>query len=206
VHHYKLKKISDLYYLISLEKIDLLDIKKWLTEKDAPQEVIDDAAILKQYEESEVVDSSPDDVLIIDKLDNINFTLAKCCNPIPGDKIFGFVTVSKGISIHRTNCPNAAQMRERFPYRVIESKWKSQSQPNNIRVNIFVEGEDQMGLITQITQVISNELKISIANMNYDSKDKMFKATLSLMVFDLATLEVLMGKLRELKGVSAVYR
>jgi GTP pyrophosphokinase len=97
-------------------------------------------------------------------------------------------------------------MRERFPYRVIESKWKSKSQPNNIRVNIFVEGEDQMGLITQITQVISNELKISIANMNYDSKDKMFKATLSLMVFDLATLEVLMGKLRELKGVSAVYR
>jgi GTP pyrophosphokinase len=206
VQHYKLKKISDLYYLISLEKIDLMDIKKWLTEKDAPQEVIDDAAILKQYEEAEVIDSSADDVLIIDKLDNINFTLAKCCNPIPGDKIFGFVTVSKGISIHRTNCPNAAQMRERFPYRVIESKWKSQSQPNNIRVNIFVEGEDQMGLITQITQVISNELKISIVNMNYDSKDKMFKATLSLMVFDLATLEVLMGKLRELKGVSAVYR
>jgi len=206
VHHYKLKKISDIYYLISLEKIDLLDIKKWLTEKDAPQEVIDDAAILKQYEEAEVIDSSPDDVLIIDKLDNINFTLAKCCNPIPGDKIFGFVTVSKGISIHRNKCPNAAQLRERFPYRVIESKWKSQSQPNNIRVNIFVEGEDQMGLITQITQVISNELKISIANMNYDSKDKMFKATLSLLVFDLATLELLMGKLRELKGVSAVYR
>ena len=206
VHHFKLKKITDLYYLIALEKIDLLDIKKWLTEKDTPAEVIDDESILKQYEEHEKEDASPDDILVIDKLDNINFTLAKCCNPIPGDKIFGFVTVSKGISIHRERCPNAAQMRERFPYRVIESKWKSKSQPNNIRVNIYVEGEDHMGLITQITQVISNELKISIANLNYDTKDKKFKATLSLLVYDLTTLEVLMGKLRELKGVSAVYR
>jgi len=206
VHHFKLKKITDLYYLIALEKIDLLDIKKWLTKKDTPAEVIDDEAILKQYEEHEEEDASPDDILIIDKLDNINFSLAKCCNPIPGDKIFGFVTVSKGISIHRVSCPNAAQMRERFPYRVIESKWKSQSQPNNIRVNIYVEGEDHMGLITHITQVISNELKISIANLNYDTKDKKFKATLSLLVYDLTTLEVLMGKLRELKGVSAVYR
>jgi len=206
VQHYKLKKISDLYYLIALKKIDLLDIKKWLTEKNIPQEVLDDAAVLKQYEESETLDSSPDDVLIIDKLDNINFTLAKCCNPIPGDKIFGFVTVSKGITIHRTKCPNAAQMRERFPYRIIESRWKSKSQANNIRVNIFVEGENQMGLITQITQLISNELKISIANMNYDSKDNSFKATLSLLVYDLDTLEVLMAKLREIKGVNAVYR
>lgn len=206
VQHYKLKKITDLYYLISLEKIDILDIKKWLSEKDAPQEVVDDEAIIKQFEEHEVEESSADDILIIDKLDNINYNLAKCCNPIPGDEIFGFVTVSKGISIHRSNCPNAAQMRERFPYRVIESKWKSQSQPNNLRVSIFVEGEDQMGLITKITQVISNELKITIANMNFDSKDRKFKATLSLKVLDLPTLEVLMGKLRELKGVNAVYR
>lgn len=206
VHHFKLKKITDLYFLISLEKIALLEIKKWLNEKDTSTEVVDDEAIIKQYEEYEPEDSLSDDILIIDKLDNINFTLARCCNPIPGDKIFGFVTVSKGISIHRINCPNAAQMRNRFPYRVIESKWKEKGQVQNIRVNIFVEGEDQMGLITQITQVISNKLKISIANMNYDSKDKLFKATLSLMVFDLATLEVLMGKLRELKGVSAVYR
>lgn len=206
VIHYKLKKTSDLYYLISLERLDLLDIKKWLSEKNTPSKIIDDAAIIQQYEDSDLEDSSPDDVLIIDKLDNINFTLSKCCNPIPGDKIFGFVTVSKGISIHRTNCPNAAQMRERFSYRIIESKWKSQSQVNNISVNISVEGEDKMGLITQITQVISHELKISIANMNYDSKGNKFKATLSLMILDLSILEVLMGKLREIKGVSAVYR
>ncbi|MCK5857592.1 MAG: bifunctional (p)ppGpp synthetase/guanosine-3',5'-bis(diphosphate) 3'-pyrophosphohydrolase [Bacteroidales bacterium] len=206
VNHYKLKKVTDLYYLISLEKIDLLDIKKWLAEKNTPQETFDDAAILKQYEETEIEDPSLDDVLVIDKLDNINFSLAKCCNPIPGDKIFGFVTVSKGISIHRNNCPNAVQLRERFPYRVIESKWKSQAQANNIRVNIFVEGEDEIGLISRITQVISNELKISIANMKFDSKDKIFKATLSLMVFDLNTLEVLMTRIRELKGVNAVYR
>jgi len=206
VNHFKLKKITDLYYLIALEKIELLDIKRWLNEKDAPQEVANDESILKQYEEQEEEESSPDDVLIIDKLDNINYNLAKCCNPIPGDKIFGFVTVSKGISIHRLNCPNAAQMRERFPYRVVETKWKAKGQAQNMRVNIFVEGEDEIGLIAKITQIISHELKITIANLNFDSKDKKFKATLSLRVLDLETLEVLMAKLRELKGVSAVYR
>ena len=206
VKHYKLKKTSDLYYYISLEKIDILEVKKTLQQADKQEPLEQKQQLIDEGSDDFTTENEADDILIIDKLNNVNYNLAKCCNPIPGDAIFGFVTVSKGISIHRKDCPNATQMRERFPYRIIESKWKAQSHPKNFSVKLFLEGADEQGLITKITQMISNEMGISILKMDFNSDGQEFKGSLRLKVFDIAVLETLMQELRQIKGIRAVYR
>ena len=205
VKHYKLKKTSDLYYFIAREELNILDIKKFL-QQDEKIVAESKFRLPKDTEEDFDAEMEADDVLIIDKLNNVNYNLAKCCNPIPGDAIFGFVTVSKGISIHRKDCPNAAQMRERFPYRIIDSRWKAQSKPKNFSVNLFLEGSDEKGLIHKITQQITNEQGVSILKMDFNSDSKDFKGSLRLKVFDINVLEELIKELQQIKGISAVYR
>jgi len=205
VKHYKLKKTSDLFYFIATEKLDILNIKKFLQEDKAEIEELN-SRFHEDISDDFDTGMESDDILIIDKLNNVNYNLAKCCNPIPGDAIFGFVTVSKGISIHREDCPNATQMRQRFPYRIIESKWKTQSNPKNFSVNLLLEGVDEHGLITKITQMISNEMGINILKMDFNSDGQKFKGSLRLKVFDISILETLMQELRQIKGIEAVYR
>jgi GTP pyrophosphokinase len=205
VKHYKLKKTSDLFYFIATEKLDILNIKKFLQEDKAEIEELN-SRFHEDISDDFDTGMESDDILIIDKLNNVNYNLAKCCNPIPGDAIFGFVTVSKGISIHRKDCPNATQMRQRFPYRIIESKWKTQSNPKNFSVNLLLEGVDEHGLITKITQMISNEMGINILKMDFNSDGQKFKGSLRLKVFDISILETLMQELRQIKGIEAVYR
>jgi GTP pyrophosphokinase len=205
VKHYKLKKTSDLFYFIATEKLDILNIKKFLQEDKAEVEELN-SRFHEDISDDFDTGMESDDILIIDKLNNVNYNLAKCCNPIPGDAIFGFVTVSKGISIHRKDCPNATQMRQRFPYRIIESKWKTQSNPKNFSVNLLLEGVDEHGLITKITQMISNEMGINILKMDFNSDGQKFKGSLRLKVFDISILETLMQELRQIKGIEAVYR
>jgi len=205
VKHYKLKKTSDLYYFIAREELDILDIKKFLQQEEKV-EAESKFRMPKETDEDIDAEMEADDVLIIDKLDNVNYNLAKCCNPIPGDAIFGFVTVSKGISIHRKDCPNAAQMRERFPYRIIDSRWKAQSKPKNFSVNLFLEGSDEKGLIHKITQRISNEQGVSILKMDFNSDTKDLKGSMRLRIYDINVLENLIKELQQIKGISAVYR
>ncbi len=211
VSRLKLKEHYELFQNIALEKIDPLDLKKIIQEEETEEakqlassfETISDN--LHEVEEEEL-ESSHQDVLVIDKIDNINFQLAKCCSPIQGDKIFGFVTVTKGISVHRNSCPNAAEMKRRFPYRIIEAKWRANNKKVNFKTSISILGTDTMGQANKITQVISNEMKVNIISMNFISKGGLFEGKVGLLVQDSGHLETLLEKLKSINGITQVFR
>lgn len=205
VEKLRLKEHYELFWNVSLEKIDPLHIKKLLTgEEEEPgkpeiQENIVDI-------EDESWEEKHKDILIIDKIDNINFKLAKCCNPIQGDKIFGFVTVTKGITIHRNACPNAQEMKKRFPYRIITARWKAIKDRVNFKTAISILGTDSMGLANRITQVISNEMKVDILSIKFDSKNGLFEGKVWLLVQDSSHLDALLEKIKGLNGINQVFR
>lgn len=155
------------------------------------------------YEESK----TKEDVLVIDQnLKGLDFKLARCCNPIYGDDVFGFVTVSGGIKIHRNDCPNASDLRERFGYRIVKARWAGKSQGAQYPITLRVVGHDDIGIVTNITSIISKENEISLRAMGIDSHDGLFSGTMTVMVGDTGRLETLIKKLRTIKGVKQVSR
>ena len=147
-----------------------------------------------------------DDVLVIDNsLKGVDYTLAKCCHPIYGDPIFGFVTVSGGIKIHRMNCPNAKNMRERTGYRIVKAKWSGKGS-SQYSITLRVIGNDDIGIVNNITSIISKEEKIMMRSINIDSNDGLFNGYLTVMVEDTSRMEALIKKLRTVKGVKQVTR
>lgn len=147
-----------------------------------------------------------DDVLVIDKnLKGVDYTLSKCCHPIYGDDVFGFVTVSGGIKIHRTDCPNAPELRKRFGYRIVKAKWSGKGS-SQYSITLKVIGNDDIGIVNNITSIISKEEKIMMRSINIDSHDGLFRGTLVVNVEDTSRLEQLLKKLRTVKGVKQVVR
>ena len=153
-------------------------------------------------------DSQPsDDVLVIDQnVKGLKFQLAKCCNPIYGDDIFGFVSVLHGIKIHRADCPNAKDMRERYGYRIVKARWAGKSMGKNYPINLKVVGNDDIGILTNITSVINKEEGILLRSVNIDAHDGLFSGTLTVLVSDTSKLDALIKKLRTVKGVKQVSR
>jgi GTP pyrophosphokinase len=147
-----------------------------------------------------------DDVLVIDKnLKGLDYQLAKCCNPIYGDKIFGFVTVSGGIKVHRTDCPNAPELRKRFGYRVVNARWSGKGS-SQYAITLRVIGNDDIGIVNNITSIISKEEKIVMRSINIDSHDGLFGGILVVQLEDTSKLDMLIKKLRTVKGVKQVER
>lgn len=148
-----------------------------------------------------------EDVLIIDQdLKGIKYSLAKCCNPIYGDSVFGFITVSGGIKVHRTDCPNAQQMMERFGYRIIKAQWAGKSIGKHYPITLRVIGHDDIGIVTNITSIISKESDITLRAMGIDSHDGLFSGNLTIMVGDTSKLNSLIKKLKGVKGVKQIQR
>ena len=148
-----------------------------------------------------------EDVLIIDQdLKGIKYSLAKCCNPIYGDSVFGFVTVSGGIKVHRTDCPNSQQMMERFGYRIIQAKWAGKSIGKQYPITLRVVGHDDIGIVTNITSIISKEENINLRAMGIDSHDGLFSGNLTILVGDTSKLNTLIKKLKGVKGVKTIQR
>ena len=205
--HYKLKLAADLYYNISTSKLDVLEIKDLVLGKieGSQQERLNE--ILPSQEIKELSFDTNDDYLIIDNnLKDINYKLAVCCNPIFGDEIFGFVTIQEGIKIHRLTCPNAKQMTERFPYRLIKAKWNNIGKRNSFQVAIHISGSDRKGIVTDISRIITKEVGIQMRSISIDSENKSFEGTLRVYVNDLSHLEFLIQKLKNIKGVHSVSR
>lgn len=147
-----------------------------------------------------------DDVLVIDQnLKGIDFQLARCCRPVYGDDIFGFVTVNGGIKIHRTNCPNAQALRERFGYRIVKARWAGKGS-SQYTITLHVVGHDDLGIVNNITSIISKEANVSLRSISIDSNDGLFSGILTVMVDDTRVLTALIKKLRTVKGVKAVTR
>ncbi len=148
-----------------------------------------------------------EDVLVIDQnLKGVEFHLSKCCNPIYGDDVFGFVTINDGIKIHRTDCPNATQMRERYGYRIVQARWAGKSTGKQYPITLRVVGQDDIGIVTNITSIITKEPGVSLRNISIDSNDGLFNGTLTVMVSDQGKLNTLTKKLQSVKGVKNVMR
>lgn len=147
------------------------------------------------------------DVLVIDRnLKGIDFTLAKCCNPIYGDDVFGFVCSGGGIKVHRTDCPNAPQLMSRFGYRIVKARWAGKNAGNQYEIRLRVVGHDDIGIVNNITSIISKEQHLMLRNISIDSYDGLFSGTLTVMVDDNSKLEQLIKKIRTVKGVKQVTR
>lgn len=151
-------------------------------------------------------DAIQNDVLVIDRnLKGVDYQLARCCQPIYGDKVFGFVTVTGGIKIHREDCPNAPEMRKRFGYRIVKAKWSGKG-ASQYTITLRVIGNDDIGIVNNLTNIISRDEKLVLRGINIDSHDGLFSGSLVVMLDDTTRLETLIKKLRTVKGVKQVER
>ena len=205
------KEVSDFYKQIEDGKLDPNDvITTYLELRDHLQNNKD-----KETRSAEGFNfESPDeeilrdneDVLTIDRnLKGIDYQLAPCCNPIYGDPIFGFVTVSGGIKIHRQDCPNAPEMRRRFGYRIVKARWSGKGQ-SKYAITLRIIGNDDIGVVSNITNIISKDEKIVMRSINIDSHDSLFSGNLTIQIEDTARLQNLIKKLKGVKGVKQIER
>ena len=213
VKHYKSKSINDFFREIALGTIDVSSVKDYIQDqekKEVDKEKAEQVAQMKSATNFVAsVDeemSSNDDVLMIDKsLKNVDYTLAPCCNPIFGDEIFGFVSVSGGIKIHRKSCPNAPDMRTKFGYRIVNAQWTSGASAN-FQATLKVTGSDDIGIVSNISQVITKDLKLKMRSISIDSEEGSFEGTVTVFVNDTQMLDVLIKKIKNVKGVYNVSR
>lgn len=205
---YGFKLAVDLYFDIAVGKIDPLEIKSLITEKE--EEVtakLKLEELLPKTELKELTFEGGDDFLVIDNnIKNVNYKLAPCCNPVFGDSIFGFVTIREGIKIHRKNCPNAAQMMERFPYRVIKTVWRDNANRGSFLTTLFISGLDEAGIVSEITGIIAKDLGTQLRSINVESNQGKFEGVLKILIYNLDHLEFLINKLKRAKGVLSVTR
>jgi len=192
-------------------KIKPADLDEQLRRKEPTDEIPIEQLIEKAEAKAPVVqsESKNDDYLIIDEtLSRITFERAKCCNPIPGDPIFGFITVSKGTRIHKMNCPNAKEMYEKYSFRIVKAKWSKTVGDSDFLANLRLGGINQMGVLSSISKIVTNDMKINVKSIHIDSKenDKEFKGTLSVYVKNTQVLDELIQKLVAVKGLLSVSR
>ena len=208
------KEMSDFYRQIVDEKLDANDIvDKYIEERDHEAN-LKYAGVVRSAEgfslggqnaEGSGFHASDDELVIGQNLKGVDFSLAKCCNPIYGDPIFGFVTVSGGIKVHCQNCPNAPEMRKRFGYRIVKARWSGKGQ-SKYQISLRIVGNDDIGIVNNITNIISKEEKIVMRSINIDSHDGLFSGNLDVLIDDTLKLEALLKKLRTVRGVKSVER
>jgi GTP diphosphokinase / guanosine-3',5'-bis(diphosphate) 3'-diphosphatase len=199
---YSLKTAQDLYYLIATEKLELLQIKEVLLRDESVESNLPEATMTDK-ESKEQVDSQFSDYLIIeDRVEGLDYKLSKCCNPVFGDSVFGFVTISEGIKIHRTGCPNAHNMMARYPYRVIAARWsKSKNSPSFIAA-IKITGIEDLGMVNKIADVIAGQNAV-VRSFNYNMTDGIFEGLVNIMV---PNSDVLHGIIRKIQGIKGILK
>ena len=206
------KEISDFYKQIADEKLDANTIiEQYIELRDhsqntGMQKAAESAEKFEYDNPDEDIARQNDDVLVIDRnLKGVDYSLAQCCHPIYGDDVFGFVTVSGGIKIHRKDCPNAPELRRRFGYRIVKARWSGKGS-SQYSITLRVIGNDDIGIVSNITNIISKEEKIVMRSINIDSNDGLFSGNMVVMLDDTSRLEALIKKLRTVKGVKQVSR
>ena len=210
------KIVTDFYQAVADGALDVNDlIDRYMEQLRHDTADSRDAAIYRSAEAFNLTPATPDetatggkeDVLVIDQnLKGLDYKLARCCNPIYGDDVFGFVSVTGGIKIHRTDCPNAPEMRQRFGYRIVRARWAGKAEGTQYPITLRVVGHDDIGIVTNITSIINKEDGITLRSISIDSNDGLFWGNLTVMLGDTARLEALIKKLRTVKGVKQVTR
>jgi GTP diphosphokinase / guanosine-3',5'-bis(diphosphate) 3'-diphosphatase len=209
VQFYKLPSSLELHYRIATKSIDLKELKDFQVLGDKieipkPKPTVVDSPTV--YDPTKAAGKKDSELIIFgESSDKIMYNLAKCCNPIPGDDVFGFVSTGKGLIIHRTSCPNAAQLMANYGHRVVKTKW-AKNKEISFLTGLKIIGLDDVGVINKITNVISGDLKINISGLSIDSREGLFEGTIKVFVHDKEELEELVVRLKSLDGIQTVDR
>eukprot|EP00388_Colpodella_angusta_P011265 GDKJ01028929.1.p1 GENE.GDKJ01028929.1~~GDKJ01028929.1.p1 ORF type:complete len:707 (+),score=89.45 GDKJ01028929.1:1214-3334(+) len=213
--YFNAKDSNDLFYRFGKAYISLDEIKKWKSDREAHERkqatkaiqepLTNTKNVIKELKKLHGDVKNADAILIGEDMDRVDYTLAKCCNPIAGDTVFGFVTINEGIKIHRTSCPNATELLSRHGDRVIKALWTSQVKMSFV-AHLIIRGTDRMGLMNDVTRVISQELKVNIQNLSIGVKEGIFEGKIALMVQDTQHLETLVHSLEQVDGVIQIER
>jgi len=207
VQYYKLPSPLDLHYKIATKAIDLRELKEatlhgykieFPKTKLLPQETSDTTARPLNKKDSELI-------IFGESSDKIMYQLAKCCHPIPGDDVFGFVSTGKGMIIHRTACPNAPQLMANYSHRIVKTKW-AKNKEISFLTGLRIIGLDDVGVVNKITNVISGDLRINISGLSIESREGMFEGTIKVFVHDKEELDELVKRLSSLQGIQQVER
>ncbi|MDY6206476.1 MAG: RelA/SpoT family protein [Prevotella sp.] len=207
------KETSDFYRQIAESRLDVNEVVEKYLELKKAETIAPGQAVLPRSAEDFTLNHPDDkikemgeDVLVIDRdLKGIDFQLSKCCRPIYGDPIFGFVTIKGGIKIHRNDCPNAVELRKRFGYRIVKARWSGKGS-SLYTIMLRITGSDDIGVVNNITNIISKEEKIVMRSLNIDSNDGLFKGNFELLVDDKSRLSTIIRKIKTVKGVKVVER
>ena len=206
---YKLSSQLDLFYKIATKSIDLKELKEFHVLGDrleAPKPKVVVPEVLTEHHPQKTYSKKESELIIFgESSDKIQYALAKCCNPIPGDDVFGFVSTGKGLIIHRTTCPNATQLLANYGHRVVKTKW-AKNKEISFLTGLKIVGLDDVGVIHKITNVISGDLKINIAGLTIESGEGIFEGTIKVFVHDKEELEELVSRLKDLHGIQRVDR
>jgi GTP diphosphokinase / guanosine-3',5'-bis(diphosphate) 3'-diphosphatase len=213
--YFNAKDSNDLFYRFGKGYVQLDELKRWKSDREAHERkqeaksikepLTDLKSVTKELKKLHGDKKNADGILIGEDMDKIDYTLAKCCNPIAGDDVFGFVTINEGIKIHRTSCPNSTELLSRHGDRVIKAFWTSQISMSFL-AHLVIRGMDRMGLMNDVTRVISQELKVNIQSLSIGVKEGIFEGKIALMVSDTSHLETLVNSLEQVDGVIEVER
>lgn len=215
--NYKVHSVLDLFHDIATGKIDLKTLPDYLEEKKETSTnrflnllrnpfSREKAAEREKFEDMVTSLRGKDSMLVIgENLQKIDYKLAPCCNPIPGDEVFGFITINEGIKIHKTNCPNAISLMSNYAYRIVKAKWIDKNSLSFLSA-LKVTGFDDVGIVNNITRIISNEQHLNMRSISFDSNDGIFEGNILLFVNSTEHLNNLIQKLKKVEGVKSVYR
>nr|HPH75471.1 TGS domain-containing protein [Bacteroidales bacterium] len=200
---YGFKTSQDLYFSIAIGETDLLQIKKVLLRtEEQPEETTARTPDHHQHEETNI-----SDYLIVDeKVEGLDYKLARCCNPVFGDRIFGFVTVLEGIKIHRATCPNADFMISNFPYRVVRARWTRLDSARGFLAQIRLTGVENLGIVSRITDILAEYKGVAVKNFTYSMNNGLFEGRIELLVPNINLLYSIIKKIQSVRGITRVTR
>ena len=205
VSFFNLPNVTELYYRVAVGNIDIPDLKKFKKYKESKKT----KPVENTEEKIETLVTrtrGKGDLLVIgDKMEQLDYKLSPCCNPIPGDDVFGFITTDEGIKIHRVNCPNAVHLLSHYAYRVVKAKWVNEHLLSFL-AGIKIKGIDKLGLVNEITKIISNEHQVNMRSIKFDTEDGLFEGEIMVYVYDTKHLNRLIKNLKKVEGVTSVYR
>ncbi|MBO4776931.1 MAG: bifunctional (p)ppGpp synthetase/guanosine-3',5'-bis(diphosphate) 3'-pyrophosphohydrolase, partial [Bacteroidales bacterium] len=205
--HFGFKEPFDLYMAVMANKVDTSQIKSVFEEKTEDKKPLSINADEFKEKFNRRIAKDSENLLIIDNInDNLDYKLAKCCNPIKGDDIFGFVSAGGGIKIHRLNCPNALNMMGQYPYRIIKAQWSRAEANVDFVTGIRITGSDEISIINNITELLAKDTLVKLRGIKLDSKDGNFEGMLTLSIKDIVHLDKILEKVRSIKGVFSAER
>ena len=206
---FKLKTTLDLYYRVGIGTIDNAKLKKFSSDRNNRffnffKRKAQTNPIPVHFEQDKITDKY-DQIVFGKTEEQLEYQLSPCCNPIAGDDVFGFVTISDGVKVHKNECPNALTLRSNYAYRIVNAKWIDSSQ-NEFTAKLKLTGLDDLGLVNKVTQVISNTNNVNISQMSFDSNDGTFEGNILLKVKNTALLKKMIKQLQNINGVDKVIR